>query len=169
VRPDKDLTEQLIWATRGRSWGFRFLLKGGLSDPLPVHERSFADFEEPTTCHRAAGTVALRFPDPLGRRDASGRVIRHEFVVFGHLAHEIDSVEDGLQQVWPLVAEAYAGVWDAERPPSVADLRLTVETNPSLDAPDLPVATASLTSGSARARNSSRRLSRGDTVMSPES
>jgi hypothetical protein len=125
VHPDRGLPERLIWATRGRSWGFRFLLKGGLSDPLLVYERSFAGLEdEPRTCRRAAGKVALRFPDPLRRRDASGRVIPHEFVVFGDLADEIESVEDGLRQVWPLVAEAYAGIWDDERPPSIADLRL---------------------------------------------
>jgi hypothetical protein len=135
VRPEKDL-ERLIWATRGRSWGFRFLLKGGLSDPLLVYERSFADLEgESATCHRAAGKVALRFPDPLGRRDASGRLIPHDFVISGNLADDIDSVEDGVQKVWPLVAEAYASVWDAERPPSDADLRLTAETDPSLAAP----------------------------------
>jgi len=135
VRPDEDLPERLIWTTRGRSWGFRFLLKGGLSDPLLVYERSFAGLgDEPTTCHRAAGKVALRFPDPLGRRDASGRVIPHEFVVFGDLADEIASVEDGLQRVWPLVAEAYAGVWDTEGPPSFADLRHTATDSPSLDA-----------------------------------
>lgn len=136
MRPDEDLPERLIWATRGRSWGFRFLLKGGLSNPLLVYERSFANLEdEPTACRRAAGKVALRFPDPLGRRDASGRVIPHEFVVFGDLADEIESVEDGLQRVWPLVAEVYAGTWDAERPPSVADFLLTPEDNPSVDAP----------------------------------
>ena len=118
MRPDSDLPERLIWATRGRSWGFRFLFKGGHSDALQVYERSFANLEdEPTTCHRTTGKVALRFPDPLGRRDASGRVIPHEFVVFGVLVEEIESVEDGLQQIWPLVADAYAGVWDAERPP----------------------------------------------------
>jgi hypothetical protein len=126
VHRGKDLPERLIWATRGRHWGFRFLLKGGLSDPLLVYERSFADIaDEPTACHRAADTVALRFPDPLGRRDASGRVIPHEFVLAEDLADEVKSVEDGLEQLWPLVAEAYARVWDAERPPSVADLRLT--------------------------------------------
>jgi hypothetical protein len=119
VRADEDLPERLIWATRGRSWGFRFLLKGGLSDPLPVYERSLAHLgDEPAACHRAAGTVALRFPDPLGRRDASGRVIPHEFIAFGDLADGIESVEDGLLHVWPLVAAAYAGVWDAERPPT---------------------------------------------------
>jgi hypothetical protein len=126
VRPDDGLRERLIWATRGRSWGFRFLLRGGLADPLLVYEQSFADLaDEPTACHHAVGNVALRFPDPLGRRDASGRVIPHEFVVVGDLAGEVGSVADGLQRVWPLVAEAYARVWDAERPPSDADLRLS--------------------------------------------
>jgi hypothetical protein len=134
VRPGEELSEWLIWATRGRFWGFRFLLKGGLTDPLPAYERSFAgDDDEPARWRRAAGTVALRFPDPLGRRDASGRVIPHEFVVLGDQGDEIESVEDGLTHIWPLVAEAYARVWDAERPPSGADLRLTGEGNPSSD------------------------------------
>ena len=134
MRPGEELSAWLIWATRGRFWGFRFLLKGGLSDPLPAYERSFAgDDDEPATWRRAAGTVALRFPDPLGRRDASGRVIPHEFVVFGDLADEIESVEDGRTHIWPRVAEAYARVWDAERPPSAADLRLTAEDSPSSD------------------------------------
>ena len=128
----EELSARLIWATRGRFWGFRFLLKGGLSDPLPAYERSFAgDDDKPATWRRAAETVALRFPDPLRRRDASGRVIPHEFVVFGDLADEIESVEDGLTHIWPLVEEAYARVWDAEQPPSAADLRLTAEDNSS--------------------------------------
>lgn len=119
-----DGPEGLIWATRGRSWGFRFLLDAGLRDPLLDYERAFANLgEEPMVWRRAGGKVALRFPDPLGRRDAAGRVIPHEFVVSGDLAHEIASVEDGLGQIWPLVAGAYARVWDAEGPPSVADLR----------------------------------------------
>jgi hypothetical protein len=96
----------------------------------------FADLEDqPTTWHRAAGKVALRFPDPLGRRDAAGRVIPHEFVVFGDVADEIESVEDGLQQVWPLVAEAYARVWDTAGPPEGADLSFTTEADPPLGAP----------------------------------
>ena len=133
---DRDLSERLIWATRGHSWGFRFLLSGGLSDPLVDYERIFADLGvEPTAWRRAAGKVALRFPDPLGRRDAAGRVIPHEFVVFGNLADQIETVEDGLQRVWPLVAETYARVWDAEGPPSVADLRFTAQDNPPLGAP----------------------------------
>jgi hypothetical protein len=124
----KNLSESLIWATRGRSWGFRFLLDGGRSDPLPDYERSFVSLEdEPRTWRRTAGQVALRFPDPLGRQDAAGRVIPHDFVVFGDLAAGIQSEDDGRQQVWPLVAGAYARVWDAANPPSVADLDFTTE------------------------------------------
>jgi hypothetical protein len=129
VAPDavaQEASSRLIWATCGRSWGFRFLLTGELTDPLPVYDRVFADLEdEPAAWRRAAGKVALRFPDPLGRKDAAGRVIPHEFVVSGDLADRIESVEDGRQLVWPRVEAAYARVWDAERPPSAADLGLT--------------------------------------------
>lgn len=122
----RDLIEKLIWATRGRSWGFRFLLDGGLQDPLPEYERCFAGLEDESLAWgRVHGKLALRFPDPEGRRDASGRVIPHEFVV-DREANDIESAEAGRQWVWPLVAEAYARVWDAERPPSRADLHLPV-------------------------------------------
>lgn len=120
---DRAFPEGLIWATRGRSWGFRFLLDGGLSDPLPEYERVFTDLDdEPTAWRQMGEDGALRFLDPQGRRDASGRVIPHEFVVPRGLSDAIESAEDGLREVWPLVAEAYANVWDAERPPSAAEL-----------------------------------------------
>lgn len=109
--------DKLIWATRGRSWGFRFLLSGGLSDPLLNYERAFDGLEgEPAAYRRTDAGVALRIPDPEGRKDAAGREIPHEFVVFGDLAHRIASVHDGLQHVWPLVAAAYDEVWGAESP-----------------------------------------------------
>jgi hypothetical protein len=115
---------RLIWATRGRSWGFRFLLDAGLSDPLADYECAFGELRDaPTAWRRAGDRVALRLSDPLGRRDAAGRVIPHEFVIFGDLAEAVQSVEDGLREVWPLVADAYAAVWDAPEPPTAADLR----------------------------------------------
>lgn len=120
------LPRDLVWATRGRTWGFRFLLDGGLPDPLLTYERSFAGLEdEPAVWRRRGASVALRFSDPLGRKDAAGRVIPHEFVVSGALADEIDSVDDGVQRIWPLVAGTYASVWDAEDPPSGAGLGIT--------------------------------------------
>ena len=114
---------RLIWATRGRSWGFRFVLDAGLSDPLPDYERAFGDLRDaPTALLKEAGRVALRFPDPSGRRDSSGRIIPHEVIVFGDLGLAIDSVESGVREIWPLVADTYSRFWDAERPPSDADV-----------------------------------------------
>lgn len=114
----------LIWATRGRNWGFRFLLDAGLDDPLPEYERAFAELaDEPAAWGRNGHVVAVRFPDPEGRRDAAGRVIPHEFVVFGSGADLVNSVDDGAQHLWPLVEESYGYVWDADTVPSVADLR----------------------------------------------
>lgn len=119
--------DHLIWATRGRAWGFRFLLDAGLGDPLAEYERAFAERSDgPSTWLRAVGRVALRFPDPLGRRDAAGRVIPHEFILIGELGSAIDSVEAGFREVWPVVAETYARFWDAERPPSEADVTATL-------------------------------------------
>ena len=126
MKPDAGKTDGLIWATRGRSWGFRFLLDGGLLDPLPEYERAFAELDNATASwRRAGGTVAVRFPDPMTRRDASGRVIPHEFVVFGDLAEDVSSLDDALRLVWPCVKDAYARIWDAKVPPSPGDLTLT--------------------------------------------
>ncbi|WP_328323957.1 hypothetical protein OHA70_32050 [Kribbella sp. NBC_00382] len=121
----------LIWATRGHTWGFRFLLTGGHPDPLPAYERAFADLQdEPITYQRSAEEVALRFPDPLDRRDTAGRVIPHEFVISGPLADKVNSVEDGQQTIWPLVAAAYAKVWNTKTAPSPTDLGFTTSDNP---------------------------------------
>lgn len=110
----------IIWATRGRTWGFRFLLKGGSKDPLLEYEEAFSGAGDAAEiCHRAGARMALRFPDPLDRKDAAGRVIPHEFVVSGPLAEEIESVEDGLRVVWsrPGVADEFERVWDLPEPP----------------------------------------------------
>ncbi len=109
----------LIWTTRGHSWGFRFLLDGGFADPLPTYEQAFAGLEDDrTACRRSGDRLALRFPDPLDRRDAAGRIIPHDFVVLGPAVEGIDSVETGIRVIWPLVADTYARVWQDKRPPA---------------------------------------------------
>lgn len=116
----------LIWATRGQTWGFRFLKYGGFEDPLPVYDVAFAGVEDGSEAWRRVSEtvalpemVALRFRDPLGRQDRAGRVIPHEFVVFQPLANEIGSVEDGRRLVWPLVAKDFIRVWELPKPPSL--------------------------------------------------
>lgn len=112
---------KLIWATRGKSWGFRFILSGGYPDPLVEYDKVFSGFEyEPSLCRRVGDKVALRFPDPEGRTDAAGRVIPHDFVVFPPLADQIHSVEDGIELVWklPEVSEMFESLWRERKPPS---------------------------------------------------
>ena len=116
---------RLIWATRGRTWGFRFLHDGGFEDPLPVYEAAFSGFDDKSEAwRRVAETVArpemvaLRFPDPSGRRDQAGRVIPHDFVLLRPLADEIGSVEDGRRLVWPLVADEFTRIWELPKPTS---------------------------------------------------
>jgi hypothetical protein len=108
-----------IWATRGRTWGFRFLRRGGLEDPLGVYEEAFSQVgDQPEAWHPVADKVALRFQDPDGRRDAAGRVIPHDFVLLGHWADRINSFEDGRQRIWREVADEFESVWDKAEPPS---------------------------------------------------
>lgn len=123
MSPGSRAPDRLIWATRGHSWGFRFLLDAGLDDPLPRYQEAFADLADSSTVwRRDRGVVALRLIDPEGRRDLAGRPIPHEFVVFDELADQVDSTTDGLTLVWPRVAAAYAQVWNAVDPPERVDL-----------------------------------------------
>lgn len=102
----------LIWATRGQAWGFKFLRDGGLEDPLPVYQEAFSGLEdEPEAYRRVGAKIALRFPDPEGRKDRAGRVIPHDFVVSGELVEELQSIADGRRVIWPQVADEYARNW----------------------------------------------------------
>ncbi|KQM59629.1 hypothetical protein ASE64_09920 [Agreia sp. Leaf210] len=108
---------RLIWATRGRTWGFRFLRRGGLTDPLPTYSLAFAEFEGMThVWNRSGDMTALRFEDPLGRKDRAGRVVPHDFVVFGDLPAQVNSVSSGINDIWPIVEAEYARNYDSLEP-----------------------------------------------------
>jgi hypothetical protein len=107
----------IIWATRGRTWGFRFLLSGGLNDPLPTYEAAFSRVGlQPEAWTRVGDRVALRFLDPLDRTDQSGRVIPHDFVLSDSDAVDVQSVDDGRRLIWPQVAEKFSRIWDLTDP-----------------------------------------------------
>ena len=113
----------IIWATRGRHWGFKFLLDAGLKEPLHTYDHLFEGVSERASAFRREGTTAvLRFPDPEGRRDTAGRVIPHEFIVFNDATAVIDSAEAGQRVIWPLVAESYSRIWETKEPPSRDDI-----------------------------------------------
>lgn len=106
---------KFIWVTRGRSWGFRFLRDGGYTDPLPIYEEAFTNISyERQGIDKREDLIAIRFADPQGRKDEAGRIIPHNFVIFDFLDADIDSLEDGISAVWPLVEDEFAEVWDSE-------------------------------------------------------
>lgn len=110
---------RLIWATRGRDWGFRFLRTGGFGDPLPIYGEVFAGVDDQEQfCRHVGDKVALRFLDPESRKDAAGRVIPHDFVVFPPEAHDLNSVADGVERVWPEVEMIFGRAWDSSEAPS---------------------------------------------------
>ncbi|WFP16730.1 hypothetical protein [Citricoccus muralis] len=113
---------KLIWATRGRTWGFRFLRSGGLADPLEIYEVCFADLDSEAEGirHLPDGSVALRILDPERRKDRAGRIIPHDFVILDHTGLEITSVEAARDVVWPEVADEYEAAWEASEPSSAA-------------------------------------------------
>jgi hypothetical protein len=114
----------LIWATRGRFWGFRFLLTGGYADPLAAYEQAFEGAgDAESTYRRIDGRVALRFPDPDGRRDHAGRVIPHDVVIMPPHSTDIHTVQDGLAKIWPLLAGAFVAVWDQPTAPTHGQIR----------------------------------------------
>lgn len=128
--PAPKSSSRLIWATRGKSWGFRFIRNGGFGDPLPIYEAAFLGLNNTSSAWQRladrpgpvrlelTGAVALRFLDPDGRRDRAGRIIPHDFVVFPPLADEIHSLEDGSRLVWPLVAGEFTHTWELTSPPA---------------------------------------------------
>ena len=130
----------LVWATRGHTWGFRFLLDRGYSDPLPAYERAFGQTEgDSTTCRHVGSHVALRFPDPQGRRDAAGRTIPHDVVVLPPMASEIHSVEEGQRLIWPLLADAFAICGTClSRPHQTKSRRLSGPSEVTSGRPTLP-------------------------------
>lgn len=108
---------KFLWATRGREWGFRFLERGGLDDPLLEYEAAFAGLENETeVCEMVGDRLVLRFPDPLGRRDAAGRVIPHDFVVFSPDSADLRTVGEAIESIWqsPGVASRFAQIWELD-------------------------------------------------------
>lgn len=108
---------RFIWASRGEQWGFRFLIDGGMSDPLAVYEAAFSAVgDDHEVLKRSKDFVALRFDDPLNRRDHAGRVIPHDFVLFIN-PKLVSSVGEARQMVWPEVSERFASIWTSREPP----------------------------------------------------
>ncbi len=109
---------RFVWATRGRSWGFRFLNTGELDQPRAVYLDLFDGREFSSHFFERRGPqAAVRFEDPEGRLDRSGRVITHDFVVLEGMDESIQTVEAARAAVWPSVADEYAEFYEQDSTP----------------------------------------------------
>lgn len=112
-----------LWATRGKTWGFRFLRTAGLVNPLAEYEAAFAGTAGAAeVLAQRDGMTAIRFPDPDGRTDRAGRVIPHEFVIFTN-GIAFETLDTARATLWPEVAPLYATVWDHPLGPRPDTLR----------------------------------------------
>jgi hypothetical protein len=110
---------KFIWATRGKTWGFRFLRTAGLPNPLVAYEEAFAGTEGAQDAfQRRAGTLAVRFPDPEHRRDRAGRIIPHEFVLIAPDNVRFSDNEGARAALWHEVKDEYASIWSLPAGPS---------------------------------------------------
>ena len=110
---------KFLWATRGKLWGFNFLSRADLDDPMPIYDEAFSEKNlRAESFWHGVNTLAFRFVDPLSRTDFSGRPIHHEIVIIDSLnsISKIDSVESGVGEIWPLLAEHYATIWEESAP-----------------------------------------------------
>jgi hypothetical protein len=122
-------SDSLLWSTRGRSWGFRFLHlpEGRLAgeDWDAVYQRVFANNDHVPARFRgsmrmrdgrAVAYVAARFfDDKEVWKDAAGRTVPHEML----LVVETDEAEAIAATDWPAtlmdhVRDTYKGVFDLD-------------------------------------------------------
>lgn len=108
----------ILWATRGHTWAFSFLRNDFDVEPLLAYDAGFEGFPEDSEgCFGRSNLLALRFFDPEGRSDFSGRSIVHEFVVAGDDIADINTLDEGRRRIWPVVADEYAKIWNSPEPP----------------------------------------------------
>ncbi|ASM62284.1 hypothetical protein SEA_NIGHTMARE_8 [Arthrobacter phage Nightmare] len=104
----KEKLEDLIHATRGKERGFSLYKTGGLNSPLAEYDKAFDDQQNSTVFKRYGDNnekVAVRFPDPDGRKDAAGRVIPHEIILPEALSKGVTNLDEAVAKVWPMVRD----------------------------------------------------------------
>lgn len=108
----------ILWSSRGKDWGFRILQHPTTfeCDWLDVHKAVFANSKDDEGFYERTQVrigliekkcVGIRFLDPELRCDSAGRVIPHEFIVFGQSSLALEDNTDWVH-LWPIVSAKYA-------------------------------------------------------------
>lgn len=126
VTSGKKLAESLIeeptgvmHSSRGIDKGFHFLQNGGLKNPLKELEAAGVGDSTPVGAFKRYGKnaekVYVSFYDPLGRKDAAGRVIPHGVHLPKHLAEGINTQEDAVNRAWPLIKDSFDAMYKSSK------------------------------------------------------
>ncbi len=111
--------KDILWSSRGRDWGFQILQHPTIFECewLDVYKEVFGNSKDDEGFYlrtqvwigksKKVECVGIRFLDPELRCDSAGRVIPHEFIVFGQSSLALEDNTDWVQ-LWPIVSEDYA-------------------------------------------------------------
>ena len=108
----------ILWSSRGKDWGFRILQHPTIFECewLDVYKEVFGNSKDDEGFYERTQVrigliekkcVGIRFLDPELRCDSAGRVIPHEFIVFGQSSLALEDNTDWVH-LWPIVSEDYA-------------------------------------------------------------
>ena len=119
VAAEKVLSEptSVIYSSRGKNKGFRFLEDGGTKTVLSEWEKAFGADGGEAGSHgdffkKYEGKIAAQFMDPKGRRDAAGRLIPHSIILPPTMTEGVNSIEDVKTKVWPTLEKTYDAFWE---------------------------------------------------------
>lgn len=105
----------IVHSSRGHSKGFHFLQRGGLDNPLKELERAGVGDSTPVGTFKRYGDnlekVYASFHDPLGRKDAAGRLIPHEVFLPESLAKGVNNHDEAVKKAWPLIKDTYDAMY----------------------------------------------------------
>lgn len=111
----------ILWSSRGKDWGFRILQHPNFEyEWLDVYKEVFANSKDDERFYKRTQVkigltkkeecVGIRFLDPELRCDSAGRIIPHEFIVFGQSSLALKDHTDWVQ-LWPIISEKYAKLY----------------------------------------------------------
>lgn len=106
---------KVIHASRGKDQGFQFYKKGGVPDPLTTYEKAFGQNALSKGLSKTDLGTAVTFGDPKGRKDAAGRPISHQILIPKSMSDGINTVEDAVTKIWPMLSDDYDSAYPLSR------------------------------------------------------
>lgn len=103
-----DPPTSIIHSARGKTKGYQFFQRGGLTDPEGyMIDRRITSLGNGEMKKLDDGSIYARLTDPLKRVDEARRPIGHDIVIPKAMASGIETMSDVESKIWPLIKDAY--------------------------------------------------------------